>query len=343
MVNNLEIIKFKDLENIKIYHSNYNLLLIILFFCFGFSVLYFYNLYKQSKEEELKNQEKSNSFKRKKELLLYLTSASLLRTISIIYIVLVYNKTGLDLISFFNFLAHIIPAFIYLLTFYNYIGCLIEKFFELSSERRKVIILPTLQLILYFSMILTILLSLFTTFIQNYKTSFYLIFGIISFNSLMTSLLYLVYGNKILLIYKKDLDNTTRNRNIKETIFRRVVFSTYVVGLSYLTIGIIYGLVSVDFFGVYYPNFMELNLIDFYSFLFSELLGGMIIGYSKEEKTNSLKEFCESEDFQNTIEELKMKNYRNRFNDYNEVQYIKEKEEVGDIANSPVFKKKKKN
>ena len=333
-----EIIKFHNLKNKEVYHISYNILLIILFFFFGLLSLYFYNLIKdQKKTKESNIQQNLNTFQGKQEMLKFLFSANLIRCISLFYIVLFYNKTAFDIIAFFNFLLHIFPPFIFLLGFYIYIGFIIEKFYEISLQKRKVVLLPTLKLILYFSMILTITLAIVNSIIKNLKASYYLIFGIVSFNDLIISILYLLYGNKIIKYYWKELDNnTTRNRNLKQTIFCRTILSTFIVGISYFGIGCLYGLVSVNFFGKPYPDFIQLNLLDFINFLCCELLSSFIVGFTKKHKKNSVKEFCESEDFLNSIEDLKTKSIARKHINTNSSPFLNEEKNEEINVESPL-------
>ena len=57
--------------------------------------------------------------------------------------------------------------------------------------------------------------------------------------------------------------------------------------------GIIDGLVAIDFFGIYYPTFVDLNLLDGGFFLFCELLPSFIIGFTKKKWNNfRIEELC---------------------------------------------------
>ena len=337
-----ELIKFKNLKNKEIYHEKYNILLIVLFFLFGILSIYFYNLIKDTKNnKESDIQQNPKTFQGKQKMLKFLFHANLLRFISLFYIVLFYNKTAFDIIAFFNFIFHITPPFIYLLGFYVYIGFIIEKFYEISLDKRKVVLLPTLKLILYFSFILTISLSIVTSIIKNFKSSYYLIFGIVCFNYLMISILYLLYGNRIVKFYWKELDNnTTRNRNLKETIFCRIILATCIVGFSYFGIGVLYGLVSIGFFEKPYPDFIELNLLDFINFSCCELLSSFIVGFTQKHKKNSFKEFCESEDFLNSIEDLKVKCEIKKHTNVNSSPFLKDDKSEEIIVESPFNKKR---
>ena len=304
-----EIIKFENLENTKIYHEKYNILLVLLFFGFGFVVIYAHHLKKNKIRNDIQTQQHQKIVEQKEKLVTQLTYGNLFRCISLIYVIIFYNKTGLDIFSFINYFFHVYPSFIFLLVFEVYIGFIIEKYYQTSSERTKILILPTLKLILYFSIILIISLSILTLILKNYTPCFYLTYAIMGLNYLLLGFLYLFYGSKIILFYSREInDANARNIILKRSIFFRMIPITYIVGLSYLFFGAIFGLVSIGTFGTFYPNFLELNLFDFFLFLFCELLSSIVVGYSQQNKTNTFIEYCSSGDFQDVLEELKSKN-----------------------------------
>ena len=325
-----ELIKFKNLENTKIYHEKYNVLLVLLFFGFGSAVIYSHYLKKNKIRIDLQNQQNQKTIEQKEKLKSLLTNANLFRCVSLIYIVIFYNKTGIDIFSFINYFFHVYPSFIYLYIFDIFIGFIIEKYYQTSSERKKFLILPTLKLILYFSMIFTISFSIITLILKNYIVCFYLTNCILSLNYLLLGLLYLFYGNKIIAFYSKEInDVNSRNIILKRTILYKMIPITYNVGLSYFIFGSIFGLVAVGTFGVFYPTFIELNLLDFFAFLFCELLSSIFVGFSKQNETNTFTEYCNSGDFQGILDELKSPNIE-RKNTNNYLQLIKEnkKEDV---------------
>ena len=284
-----DIFKYNKDKNTLIYHSNYFLLFIIEFILFGCLSLY---LYKSSKYF-IERMESNVIFipkglKEKYELLLYLSKATFFRFLSLVYIVLFSNKTALDLISFINFILHFMPSFVFLMSFLIYIGFLIEKFYELSL--RRIYILTSLKYILYFSFLLVILLSLAAFFFKIYKESYFFVESIMCINYLIIGFLFFIYGRKIT-TYMKESNNIKFNnpyvmKNIRKMINSRIIPTCFIISPSYIIAGIIEGLVAIDFFGIYYPNFLDLNLYDCILFFFCELLPSFIIGYTKKKWNN---------------------------------------------------------
>lgn len=276
-------------KNTEIYHSNYYIIFVIEFFFYGFLSLY---LYKTSKyfieRRESTTLSVPKGLNEKHELLLYFSKATFLRCLSIIYIILFSNKTYLDLISFINFLFHVIPSLIFLMSLYIYIGFLIEKFFELSLKR--IYVLTSLKYILYFSFLLIVILILPGFIFKIYKASYFFIYSVMSINYLIIGILYLIYGIKITNSMKNlnivKSNNPIAMRNIRKKINSRIIPTCFIICPSYLFMGIIHGLVAIDFFGIYYPNFIDLNLLDGLFFFFCELLPCFIIGYNKQKWNN---------------------------------------------------------
>ena len=292
----MDLFRNSKYKNTMIYHSNYFIIFVVEFILFGCLSLY---LYKSSKYFIEKIESNiifvPRGLKEKHQLLVYLSTAAFLRFLSLIYIVLFSNKTDLDLISFINFIMHVIPSFIFLMSFYIYIGFLIEKFYELSLKR--VYILTTLKYILYFSILLVIILIIPAIFFKIYKESYFFIESVMCINYLTIGFLYLIYGMKII-NYMKTSNNIRMNnpiaiRNIRKSINSRIIPTCFIICPAYIIMGIIDGLVAIDFFGIYYPTFVDLNLLDGGFFLFCELLPSFIIGFTKKKWNNfRIEELC---------------------------------------------------
>ena len=302
----VDLFRNSKYKNSMIYHSNYFIVFVIEFILFGCLSLY---LYKSSKYFIEKIESNMlfvpRALKEKHQLLVYLSTAAFLRFLSIIYIVIFSNKTDLDLISFINFIIHVIPSFIFLMSFYIYIGFLIEKFYELSLKR--VYILTTLKYILYFSILLVILLIIPAIFFKIYKESYFFIESVMCLNYLIIGFLYLIYGIKIINFMKTSnnirMNNPIAIRNIRKSINSRIISTCFIICPAYVIMGIIDGLVAINFFGIYYPTFVDLNLLDGGFFLFCELLPCFIIGFTKKKWNNfRIEELCSPqnmEDFSN--------------------------------------------
>ena len=276
-------------NNSDIYHSNYFIIFIIEFILFGCFSLYLYHLSKYFRDNNESNIVFApKGLHEKHELLLNFSKASLLRCLSIIYIVLFSNKTDYDFISFINCLMHVIPSFIFLMSFFIYIGFLIEKFYELSTKR--IYILTSLKYILYFSFLLVVLLIIPAFIFKIYKQSYFLIYSIMCIIYLILGILYLKYGIKITNSMKEfnnlRINNSNAMKNIRKKIISKIIPACFIICPSYIIMGIIQGLVAINFFGKFYPTFIDLNLLDQIFFFFCELLPSFIIGYNKQKWNN---------------------------------------------------------
>ena len=272
-------------ENTKIFHSNYLfsfLIEFILFFCLS---IY---LYKSSKyyNKNIENNLISipRGFKEKYELSNFLSKAVLFRCLTLLYFILFSNKTGYDFISFINYLLHIFPSFLFLMSLYLNIGFLIEKFYEIIH--RKIYILTSLKYVLYFSLLLIILLSLSVFIFRIYQESYFFIESLMCLNFLIIGFLYMIYGRKISNFMQEAnnnrLNNTLSIKNIRNNIHFKIIGTCFIICPSYIIVGAIKGLVALDFFETWYPNFMDLNLYDCIVFFFCELLPSFVVGRTDE-------------------------------------------------------------
>ena len=272
-------------ENTKIFHSNYLfsfLIEFILFFCLS---VY---LYKSSKyyNKNIENNLISipRGFKEKYELSNFLSKAVLFRCLTLLYFILFSNKTGYDFISFINYLLHIFPSFLFLMSLYLNIGFLIEKFYEIIH--RRIYILTSLKYILYFSLLLIVLLSLSVFIFRIYQESYFFIESLMCLNFLIIGFLYMIYGRKISNFMQEAnnnrLNNTLSIKNIRNNIHFKIIGTCFIVCPSYIIVGAIKGLVALDFFETWYPNFMDLNLYDCIVFFFCELLPSFVVGRTDE-------------------------------------------------------------
>ena len=272
-------------ENTKIFHSNYLfsfLIEFILFFCLS---IY---LYKSSKyyNKNIENNLISipRGFKEKYELSNFLSKAVLFRCLTLLYFILFSNKTGYDFISFINYLLHIFPSFLFLMSLYLNIGFLIEKFYEIIH--RRIYILTSLKYVLYFSLLLIILLSLSVFIFRIYQESYFFIESLMCLNFLIIGFLYMIYGRKISNFMQEAnnnrLNNTLSIKNIRNNIHFKIIGTCFIVCPSYIIVGAIKGLVALDFFETWYPNFMDLNLYDCIVFFFCELLPSFVVGRTDE-------------------------------------------------------------
>ena len=283
----IKIKQLKDLfrddqvKNIETFHSNYLFTFAIEFILSGCLSIY---LYKSSKyyNKNIENNVMSvpGGIKEKFELSSFLTKAVLFRCLTFIYFILFANRTSYDLISYVSFLFHIFPSFIFLMSLYLYIGFLIEKFYAISHK--KIYVLTSLKYISYFSLLIIILLSLSVLVFKIYDESYFFIESLMCINFLIIGFLYAIYGRKIT-NFMNELNNIRTNnpidmKSIRNSIHTKIICICIIICFSYIIFGVIKGLIAINFFGVWYPNFIDLNIYDSLQFLFCELLPSFIVG-----------------------------------------------------------------
>jgi hypothetical protein len=286
-----------DQENtIATFHSNYLISFVIEFILFGGLSIY---LYKSSKYYN-KNIEDNmisvpRGLKEKYDISIFLLKAVIFRCLTLIFFLFFENKTSYDLISYTNFLLHIFPSFMFLMCLYINIGFLIEKFYEISL--RRIYISKSLKYILYFSLLLIILLSISVFIFKIYKESYFFIESLMCLIFLIIGFLYLIYGKKISNFMKESnnirLNNPIAMKTVRSLINEKIIGICFLICPAYIIFGTIKGLVAINFFGVWYPTFIDLNLYDCIAFFFCELLPSFIIG-RKNKKWNNFKieELC---------------------------------------------------
>jgi hypothetical protein len=262
-----------------IYHEDYKTLLFLIFFAFG---LIGYLLFTYSKTL-IKSEKISEypSLTYKYNILINLSIANLIRCSSLIFIIICDNKTSYDVISFINYLCHILPNLYFIFIFYFYIEYLREKYYETKTKNNIIFVAPDINIILYLICFIIIVISISAFFMKHFKTSIYMIDLIICIISLTISLIYLIYGLKIANFYK------IKTHNEKKYIYKRLINITIIVGGSYLFRGIIEVFNLIGISKNYYIKIISKNIWDFLNFCFCELLCSLIIGFNKKErKTN---------------------------------------------------------
>ena len=283
-------------NNIATFHSNYLISFVIEFILFGGLSIY---LYKSSKYYN-KNIEDNmisvpRGLKEKYDISIFLLKAVMFRCLTLIFFLFFENKTSYDLISYTNFLLHIFPSFMFLMCLYINIGFLIEKFYEISL--RRIYISKSLKYILYFSLLLIIFLSSSVFIFKIYKESYFFIESLMCLIFLIIGFLYLIYGKKISNFMKESnnirLNNPIAMKTVRSLINEKIIGICFLICPAYIIFGTIKGLVAINFFGVWYPTFIDLNLYDCIAFFFCELLPSFIIG-RKNKKWNNFKieELC---------------------------------------------------
>ena len=262
------------------YHDKYISLLFILFFCFGFLAYFLFNLSKKF----LLNGEKffdSKAISQKYSITKNLSIACLLRCASVIYIIICENKTGYDILSFFNYLCHIIPSFIFITIFYYYIQFLIEKYYEMITKKNQIFFAPTIQFFLYLIYAIVSLIGVACLSTRKFKVFYYMSDCILCILCMILGTIYLIYGCKIASYYS---NYTYLDSQEKFLIYQRIVLISSIVGSTHLIRGFINFFISIGWFKEIYPTFMEVNVWDSLVFFTCECISALVIGFSKKEK-----------------------------------------------------------
>jgi hypothetical protein len=172
----------------------------------------------------------------------------------------------------------------FLMSLYLNIGFLIEKFYAIAQ--RRIYILTSLKYVLYFSLLLIILLSFSIFIFRIYQESYFFIESLMCLNFLIIGFLYMIYGRKISNLMQEANNNRLNNplsiKHIRNNIHFKIIGTCFIVCPSYIIVGAIKGLVALDFFDTWYPNFMDLNLYDCIVFFFCELLPSFVVGRTDE-------------------------------------------------------------
>ena len=171
-----DLFRNEQKENISTFHSNYLISFVIDFILFFCLYIYLYNsskYYNKNIEENMISVPRG--LKEKYDISIFLSKAVMFRCLTFIFFLFFENKTSYDLISFINFLLHIFPSFMFLMSLYINIGFLIEKFYEISL--RRIYVLKSLKYILYFSLLLSI----------PYMSSYWIEDAVIRFDSVSDS------------------------------------------------------------------------------------------------------------------------------------------------------------
>ena len=291
-----DLFRNEQKENISTFHSNYLISFVIDFILFFCLYIYLYNsskYYNKNIEENMISVPRG--LKEKYDISIFLSKAVMFRCLTFIFFLFFENKTSYDLISFINFLLHIFPSFMFLMSLYINIGFLIEKFYEISL--RRIYVLKSLKYILYFSLLLIILLSLSVFIFKIYKQSYFFIESLMCLIFLIIGFLYLIYGRKISNFMQESnnirINNPLAMKTVRSLINEKIIGICFLICPAYIIVGTIKGLIAIKFFGVWYPTFIDLNLYDSIVFFFCELLPSFIIG-RKNKKWNNFKieELC---------------------------------------------------
>lgn len=221
----------------------------------------------------------------------WLVLANGLRTLSLIFILIISNPNGNNGISWINSILHVVPAFVFV-TCYMFLADFLSNFYYKNISYENHLIRPALTFIINGSYFFLALIALITLFIKAYKTFFYI-------SELLMALLYLLLGYVIFYYGRKAsqiFESQGRNSNYES--HQKDPNNFGVMGLSlgglFLLKGICGLLEGIKVFSP--PNH---NVFDFFWFLILEVSPTAIVIYlskiiikNKEEDTprNTLNE-----------------------------------------------------
>ena len=228
----------------------------------------------------------------------WLVLANGLRTLSLIFILIISNPNGNNGISWINSILHIVPAFVFVSS-YMYLATFFSDIYYSTIDYRNHLLRPALTIIINGGYLLLALIALITLIARTYKAFFYI-------SELLMALLYLVLGSVIIYFGKKvsEIFKSKSQQNNFDTSDRdkNLGFMSFSIGGLFLlkgVSGVLGGLGAYD-----PPNH---NVYDFFWFLVLEVLPTVIFIYvSKNKDSNNNNDSPRS-----TINEFEMGSQRN--------------------------------
>ena len=205
----------------------------------------------------------------------WLVLANGIRTLSLIFILIINNPNGNNGISWINSFLHVAPAFIFVSS-YMYLATFFAHIYYSSIDYYNHLLRPALTMIVNGGYVFLGLIGIITLFIGKYKIFFYI-------SELLMAILYLVLGSVIIyfgkkvseIIESKSQNNFDSNdRNNKFGLMSLSIGSLFLIkGVS----GVLGGISAYD------PK--NHNIYDFFWFLILEVLPTVI--FIRTAKTNA--------------------------------------------------------
>ena len=228
----------------------------------------------------------------------WLVLANGLRTLSLIFILIISNPNGNNGISWINSILHIVPAFVFVSS-YMYLATFFSDIYYTTIDYRNHLLRPALTIAINGGYIMLALIGLITLIARTYKIFFYM-------SELLMALLYLVLGSVIIYFGKRvsEIFRSKSQQNNFDTSERdkNLGFMSFSIGGLFLlkgVSGVLGGLGAYD-----PPNH---NVYDFFWFLILEVLPTVIFIYVSKNKDNT----NNNESPRSTINEFEMGSQRN--------------------------------
>ena len=256
---------FQKTEDISNFHQNsqesskYLWMLI-------FDLLIFFSLtltsYTSSKKIKMENQSNSDDFRPK--FIKGLVLANGIRTVSLIFIIILGNPLGNNPSSWLNSLLHIVPAFIFV-SAYMYLATFLADLYYNSIAYHNHLIKPALLFIVVSGYIILAIVALLTFVFQAFKTFHYI-------SEFLMALLYLILGS-LTVYFGRKVSNVFSAKNIEDrlgsanTMKNKLSLLSYSIGGLFLLKGLSGVLAGITLLQVQtFPN-----IYDFFWFLILEI------------------------------------------------------------------------
>ena len=252
-------------------NEGYLYLLIIDLLIFSSLTYTTYNSSKKVEIEEMKiakTEKEDNSQQFRSYLMKWLVIANALRTLSLIFIIIISNPNGNNGISWINSVLHIVPAFVFV-TSYIYLAIFFSEIYYKAINYINHILRPTLTIVINSGYIILFIIAVITLLAKAYKSFFYL-------SELLMALLYLMLGS-VIIYYGKCASDIFRDKNYYEnnSYDNNIRMMSFSIGGLFLLKGISGILEGI---GAYSPP--NHNVFDFFWFLILEILPTVIFIYA---------------------------------------------------------------
>ena len=229
----------------------------------------------------------------------WLVLANGLRTLSLIFILIISNPNGNNGISWINSLLHIVPAFVFVSS-YMYLATFFSDIYYSTIDYRNHLLTPALTIIINGGYILLTIIALITLVARTYKAFFYI-------SELLMALLYLVLGS-VIIYFGHKVSEILKIKSQQNNVYsserdNNLGFMSYSIGGLFLIKGVSGILEGI---GVYDPP--NHNVYDFLWFLILEVLPTVIFIYVSKKKDNNNNI---SESPRSTINEFDLGSQRN--------------------------------
>ena len=228
----------------------------------------------------------------------WLVLANGLRSLSLIFILIISNPNGNNGISWINSILHVVPAFVFVSSYMYLVTFFSDIYYQLIDYKNH-LLRPVLTMIINGGYIFLAFIALISLIARIYKVFFYI-------SELLMAVLYLILGSCIIYFGKKvsEIFQSKSQQNNFETYEKgkNLGFMSFSIGGLFLLKGVSGVLGGI---GAYDPP--NHNVYDFFWFLILEVLPTVIFIYvSKNKDSNN-----NTDSPRSTLNEFEMGSQRN--------------------------------